>query len=150
MSHNRKASVMNASIHRFSGIAVMVICACAPGDRRPAPAVTADDPPDSVFHGLERRLLESTGTSIDFAITADRAHQANLAGNLTMEPGNRTYLHADGTFESDSFALRLVSNGTRMQKSNGNASSDHDTPNQLNGAIVIGLTRMGLLHNLAR
>ncbi len=150
MSSARVRATMTAPVYLLLGIAA-VVSACAPADRRSPPAVTADHPPDSVFDGLERRLLESSGTSIDFAITAAAgAFQTNLAGNLSMEPGNRVHLRAEGTFGPDSFALRLVSDGTRMRVSNGAVSSDHDTPAELNAAIVIGLTRMGLLHNLAR
>ena len=104
---------------------------------------------DSVFYAVERQLLESDETVVNFHITAEGAFQADLRGRLLLQSGNRAELSAVGTFGPDSVNARLVSDGSEMRYGNG-VELIADTPVGLNESIAVGMTRMGLLHNLVR
>ena len=109
-------------------------------------------PPDAEtrFHGFERQLLQSPGIILRYRITAEGPFEAALTGTLWVRPGNRIRLDASGSFGENRVDMLLVSDGSRMQVKVGEDVKIHDTPGELNEAVLIGLTQMGLLHNLAR
>lgn len=104
---------------------------------------------DSLFYAVEQMLLETDSNLIRFHITADGPLTADLRGDLVLLAGNRAMLNATGTFGPDSARLHLESDGSTMHFGNG-VDLDGETPRELNRALVIGMTRMGLLHSLAR
>ena len=69
---------------------------------------------------------------------------------MILAKDNRLNLDAAGTFAGKPTNIKLVSNGSRMRLTVGTEVIDMETPKALNEGILIGLTRMGLLHNLAR
>jgi hypothetical protein len=106
--------------------------------------------PGTVYHDLEQEMLISSGLELEYDITATGVFQASLHGMLALGRENQVRLEGVGTFGSDSVDLLLVSDGSHMRMTVGSAVQDLATPAGLHEAIVIGFTRMGLLHNLAR
>lgn len=108
-------------------------------------------PPEEAFAAVERILLETEHLAAEeVLVRADSALTVRLTGGLWLGPDGRARLDADGRFEIDT-ALRLVSDGTRMAggRTDG-VRFDTTAAPALREALVLGLTRMGLLHNLAR
>ncbi len=110
--------------------------------------VTASDPVAAVAQ-VESVLLAERTVRIEFAITAEGAVSADLRGELLLAPGNLARIDAAGSFDGAAADLQLVSDGVQLVARAGERTSTGDTPAGLREGLVIGLTRMGLLHNLA-
>lgn len=106
--------------------------------------------PERFFSDLEDRLLQHPESRIGFRITADGAFTAALEGELFLGDENDVALSSQGTFGPDSVSLSLRVADGRLIGGNGDRSFEEPVPAGLREALVIGLTRMGLLHNLAR
>lgn len=105
--------------------------------------------PGEVFEGIEERLLDGQSL-LRFHVTSSGAFAAELRGDLKLREGNVLSLKASGTFGDQDVELYLESDGTRLTGGNGTQNIDMETPTALREAVVLGLTRMGILHNLAR
>ena len=105
--------------------------------------------PGEVFEGIERRLL-SERMVLRFHVTSSGAFAADLQGELELQDDNVLSLKAAGTFGEQDVELRLDSDGTSMTGGNGVQNFDEETPAALRESVALGLTRMGILHNLAR
>lgn len=108
--------------------------------------------PATLFHDLEQRLLGAHSIELTYQLIAEGAITANLSGTLSIRRGNVLSLRSTGTFAGQPFAIHLTSDGISME---GGFQADvdafsQDTPGGLNVAVIIGATRMGLLHNHAR
>lgn len=124
---------------------LVLLPACSPGES----GSTAEGPAGE-FETVEERLMEASTSRVDFTITATGAVEVGLEGSLLLAEGGRARLEARGTFGGDEVDLLLVSDGERMRMTNGTDTTETATPPALREALVIGLTRMGVLHNLAR
>lgn len=124
-------------------ILLLLLAACAGGAEAPQDPATA-------FAQLEEALLAAPAIRLPYEIVADGAFQASLRGTLLVSQGNRLRLEGAGTFGGDSVDLALISDGSRMQWRVGDHTEEQPTPDALNQAVLLSLTRMGLLHNLAR
>ena len=103
----------------------------------------------TLFRDAEERLVTADRVEIRSRITSSGAIAAELSGSLVLEAGNKATLRYTGTFAGERVDLHLVSDGLRMRGGNGVQRFDEPTPHALNEALVIGLMRMGTLHNLA-
>jgi len=108
--------------------------------------------PGALFNQLEQQLLNAEHIEISYRLLAEGAVSADLKGTLTVNQGNNVELKSTGTFAGQPFELHLSSDGISMQ---GGPQKDTNTfedvvPLGLNEALLIGATRMGLLHNHAR
>lgn len=112
-------------------------------------AHAADETPAETLALLEERLLESDEISIEFSIVASGAVKAELAGSAALAPPADTAITADGTFAGQPAQIRLAANPLRIIGGNGDVVFDQPMPLDLKGGLILGLTRMGLLHNLA-
>lgn len=115
--------------------------------------------PDTVV-GLERLktseeiLLNTPNLTVKFEIESQGENPAKMSGTLHLFEGNKLHLVSEGHFKSDQVQITVDSRdptGTNRTLSKGpSASSFRDPPQgKLREAIVLGLMRMGLLHNLA-
>lgn len=131
-------------------LGALVITACASGPRPLG---------DSVV-GLERLkaseeiLLTAPKLSAKFEIESQGENPAKLTGTLLLFSGNQLHLVSEGHFKSDQVQLTVDSrdpSGTNRSLTKGPSANSHRDPPQakLREAMVLGLTRMGLLHNLA-
>lgn len=128
----------------------------APADADPSSAAAdpspaeADLTPAQLFTALEERLLERTHTALAFRITSEGAFSADLAGDLVIGEGDDIRLMAEGTFGDDTVSPSLRVRDGRMVGGNADQRFDDPVPAALRESIILGLTRMGLLHTLAR
>ncbi len=115
-----------------------------------APAPSSDPRAEAAFRELEGKLLHEKSLRIKFRITSEGPVTSSLQGQLRTRSGNRAEIEASGTFRSKPVELRFESDGKRMRWTAEGREIDLDTPKELNAAIIVGFTRMGLLHNVAR
>jgi len=101
------------------------------------------------FERLEQRLLNADSICVRFHIESSGAVASKLHGSARfVQSGNGATMQAAGTFAGKDVDLKLESaNGRLLLGPDG--QYDKATPPALYEALVIGLTRMGLLHNLA-
>lgn len=105
--------------------------------------------PDVKFYKLEKRLAGARVLKMDFSITAEGAVTVDISGNLEMKEG-RILLKGSGVFAGKSVDLFLSSDGRQVEYGNRDERKTAASPPDLRNAILTGLTRMGILHNLAR
>ena len=134
-------------------ILILAAAACRP-EADPEPVQSADpitsiDPAD-VIRALENRLLDANVARLAFHVTAEGAFQADIRGELNIEPGGRVGLTGTGFFGPDSVDLFLLSERGKLEYGNGPDRTTIPTPSYLTESLLIGLSRMGILHNLAR
>jgi hypothetical protein len=110
----------------------------------------ADLPAESALAEVERWLLETAPLQIQFIVTSEGAVESNLRGAVALLEAEGLSITADGQFIGAEQMLRLMGDGQRLTLSSPAGSSEVAQPAGLREAVVIGFTRMGILHNLAR
>ncbi len=127
-----------------------LLAACAP---EPAVLPEFAEPElvdaEAIFREMESTLVSADTVHFQCSITSEGVVSSDLAGSLWLASGNRTRIDVAGTFAAEAVELTLLSDGTRLAGGSGAATFDIETPVGLREAILIGATRMGLLHNLA-
>ncbi|MCA9648968.1 MAG: hypothetical protein H6712_32330 [Myxococcales bacterium] len=119
--------------------------AVAPSADEPAPEAIASA--ETAFQELEQRLL-AEGTRLRFHITAEGAVEVDLRGELRVD--DELDLRVKGLFAGEAYELRLWTQGDLLLGGPvGTPAFEQPRPAALAPAIVVGLTRMGLLHNIA-
>jgi hypothetical protein len=113
----------------------------------PAPEPEVAPMSASELERIETALLERD-VQLRFDIAASGAVQARLAGELRMK-GEWVSLRASGTFGGNPMEVSLTADGERLTGTSGAAKLDLPQPPELADAIVVGMTRMGILHNVA-
>ena len=98
---------------------------------------------------LESSLLENIRRSVDYTIRSTGAFEVSLSGSLFIGEQRDISILADGLFGEMPVNLIYASTGDSVFGSNGSIVFDGISPDSLKNAVVIGLSRMGLLHNLA-
>ncbi len=114
----------------------------------PATAVTAELAPGTAFNSLEQRLLAGSW-QLRFEVVATGAIAVKMAGELRV--AEEIDLRARGTFIDTEYDLRLWTRGDRLFA--GPIDGPHieaPRPTALVPALAMGLSRMGILHNVAR
>jgi hypothetical protein len=131
----------------FCGLLVLIL-GCGPSPRpeqassRPQPAVE--------FGALEDRLLDADVVRFDFHVSAQGVVEADLQGALDIGPADRVRLTASGRFGGQPVDLLLQSDNGELEIGSTTNRTTTARPARLKEALLIGLTRMGILHNLAR
>ena len=117
---------------------------------RKLPVEDAGDDAATDFALIEERLLSLGTVYLDFQVSFEGVVNSHIEGTLVLQSGQAARLAAGGTFDDRPVSLRLESDGSQI--SGGSASGDFQepTPRALREGLVLGLTRMGLLHNLAK
>ena len=101
------------------------------------------------FRQVELMLLRSSALEIATRVTSEGAFESSLAGTVSLQQGNEAAIDVSGSFGAP-VDLRLSSDGNRLIGGSATGEFDVPTPEGLNEAIIIGMTRMGILHTLAR
>jgi hypothetical protein len=114
-------------------------------DPIPDPAVEAP----RLVEALESLLMGETGVILPFRVQAEGGFEAELEGSLQLASGGRARLNATGTFGDLPVEALLISDGRRMVWTNNGVRHEGETPRYLREGLVLGLSRMGILHNLA-
>jgi len=103
----------------------------------------------SAFRELEARMLQAVHVEFEFEIEAEGAVAGGFDGTFRLTRDDRVEIEADGELAGNFLSLRLEGDGNRMRGGPSGRRFDTEQPPTLREALVIGLTRMGLLHNLA-
>jgi hypothetical protein len=119
-------------------------------DASPVGAPSGDPTADELFAAVEARLLASPNVTIAYEVASTGAFESALRGDLRIEPDGTVDLAAGGTFGDSAVELRLRSDGRTMEGGNALRGFRGEAAPALRDALVIGMTRMGILHNLAR
>jgi hypothetical protein len=143
MSASRGGSLTRSALGTLT---VGVLAACS--GQEPEPGLPADA--TEALSVIEDRLIEGGPATVRFEVSAEGAFSASLAGELRLLAGDDVALEAEGTFGGHPVTLELASGDGVMIWGNQDARRDGPHPEALREALVIGLTRMGILHNLAR
>lgn len=147
--------------------AILCACACRPHGTsadaptttdavaEPPPVVAAPVDPAARLRSLESQLLDAAAVHIEFEITAsvDGAGSdgdTTLRGVLSLGRDGRMTLAAGGTFAGEVGDVNLTCDGTTMRGVAGKGRFELPRAPELGPAVLIGLTRMGVLHNIAR
>ncbi len=149
----------------------VVVCACACACRpqaatpsapptatevaAPTPSASTQLDPAARMQALEARLLDATGVHIEFEITANvdgagTAGDTTLRGVLSLTRDGRMTLAARGTFAGQVGEVHFECDGTTMRGTAGKGRFELPCAPELGPAVLLGLTRMGVLHNIAR
>jgi hypothetical protein len=113
-----------------------------------APAAAED--PHAVLERLEARLLQAQRIELEVQIESNGAVQSNFEGRAELGEANRIELAFAGQFAGQPQELLLKSNGRAVTLGNSAGQRREEVDAESNRAVLIGLVRMGLLHNLAR
>lgn len=116
----------------------------------PAVAAAQGEDPQALMAQLEERLLNARRIAIEAAIEARGAVTVKLVGRTEIRDRNRASLAYLGDFAGRAADLLLQSDGRTMRIRAGGDESWERAGRELNRALVIGWTRMGQLHALAR
>jgi len=124
--------------------------ACAPSSLANPARVSAAGPgllpPHAAFDDLEHRLLSARSVRVKARLHAEGLVTASISATLLLA-GRRLRLDLDGDLEGQPVRGRLTSDGARLAGTGGKKPLATDTPPALAEGMLLGLTRMGLLHN---
>jgi hypothetical protein len=127
-------------------VAVPLLAACGPDARDSLSGLEGEE----AFHRLEEGLLARQEMEIHYHITSKGLFVAELEGAMRLERDQGAFLDGEGVFGDDPVALHLEVSAGWMKGGNQDEGFEGPAPTGLREAMVVGLTRMGLLHNLAR
>lgn len=125
----------------FLFLVLTVGCASAPVNDKSARAA---------FQQIENHLLSAGVLRVDYQIEARGAVTAKLDGDLVMQKPALAAINASGRFAGADVAPVLVSDGKRMRGGVAPHYFDGELAADLRGGLLVGLMRMGILHNLAK
>jgi len=103
----------------------------------------------SEFGQLESRLLDADQVTIRFDIRSTGAVDSALSGQAEISRSGQTDIHAEGAFGGATADLKLNASADKLTGGNGEQSFETARPDSLAEGLLVGFTRMGLLHNLA-
>ena len=116
-----------------------------------APAAgAADEDPVQLMSALEARLIHARHVLIEAQIEARGAIAASLTGRTELFDRNRARAEYHGQFAAAPADLSFEIDSRITQLRSGAAQRAEPTGPEANRALIVGLTRMGLLHDLAR
>jgi len=99
---------------------------------------------------LEGKLLGARVARLHYEVVAEGAYTARAEGALLVAAGGRVRLSGKGAFGGEAMSVELWSDGARMRGgARAKPFAEQATPPGLAEALWVGLTRMGILHNLA-
>lgn len=102
------------------------------------------------FAALEAQLLDARIVRVNSIISASGALTVNLNGRSEISAGGHAALVHTGTFAGRGMTLELRSDGRQLTLARDDETVQVASGRESNRALLIGLTRMGLLHNLAQ
>lgn len=105
---------------------------------------------EAAMRRLESRLLQAPSISMLFHITSLGVREANLTGRLSLALDGHINIEVEGMIGGTEVKARLTADISSLLISNNGDLTEAVTPEMLREAIIIGFTRMGLMHNLAR
>ena len=147
---------MRRTISQGILVPTLVLFACllpvAPSAQEASPSTQeGSGRAEELFYALEEKLLRGTAWVVRAQTTSEGAFESSLSGAVALRQGNIAHIELDGTFGGEPVDAFLLSDGAVLLYGEAQVGSFEDgVPWALNEAIIIGMTRMGLLHNFAR
>lgn len=131
-------------------LVAFVFAGCAAG---PQPIPSSLSPAERLA-ASERALLTAKGVSATFDIESMGENASVMKGSLELIDGNALRVLAEGTMKNETVQVELDSREPdsphRASTKGPNVTSHRDPPApKLREAVALGLSRMGLLHNLS-
>ena len=120
---------------------VFLVAACGPTAAQPTTTPTAVGA-GQLLSQTEAKLLSATSLHVTSTIVASGAVSAEITVQVDLTAGNKLRFHVVGLFNGTKVDTTYVSNGTLDHKG-------ESVPAHLQQAVVVGMVRMGLLHNVA-
>lgn len=117
----------------------LVMLACASGQ--------AERSPQEIFERMEQRLMLED--RIEFTVESTGAFEASFEGSIDQR-GGEIALRAMGTWAGSPAAVSAETNGDSLVVTSPTERHDLDREPDVARSVIIGLSRMGVLHNLAR
>ncbi|NNE70124.1 MAG: hypothetical protein HKN29_07130 [Rhodothermales bacterium] len=117
--------------------AVLLLVGCG----NPDPAATFDE--------MEGSLLAASQVSFDFAVTAEGVIEGNFTGSVETSADGTLALRSTGNFIGRDLEMEMATDGDSLRMVTTEMSDALPNPPETFKAMVIGLTRMGIMHNLA-
>ncbi len=135
----------------FLGLVVLTIGCLQPEEAEIVPPLSPPPMTDGEkdFQDMEDRLLAASTVLIRAKITAEGAFSADLLGESEIKRGNRIKMKYEGDFGDKQHRLELRSDGEMLRGGSPMNRLELACPGKLNEGVLLGATRMGLLHNLA-
>ncbi len=124
---------------------VVVLLACGSGGEQ----MESPTEPARRLEELERRLLAADTVRFAYRVTAQGAVDAELAGNVSMV-GDRIDVTGAGQFAGQPVEMFVRKDDEGCEFGNGTTHQSLPAPGEIRQALLIGFTRMGILHNLVR
>lgn len=125
-----------------------LLAGCAAGPRPIPPGTSAVDR----LHAMEEVLTKATKLSGTFELSSQGENAGTFKGSLTLLEENKLKLTAEGSFKGEYAYVELDSRDgaiTRTSTRGPKATTFRDLPApKLREAVALGLSRMGLMHNL--
>jgi len=107
------------------------------------------DDPSAAFAQLEQRLLAAPAVLSISHLSAEGAFGADLRSEHLITRSGRGRVRAVGTFGGQAVDVRLEFDGERMTLTTAQGTRELPQPADLRGGLLLGMTRMGWLHNVA-
>lgn len=109
--------------------------------------------PKEVFDKMEANLMKIKNRRVKFRIEATGALTGTFEGEILFKKGSVMDYRTSGKFLGKDHRLFLLCDGSKLR--GGSSSSEKspfemDAPAGLRPGILIGMSRMGLMHNIAR
>ncbi|MBC8068650.1 MAG: hypothetical protein IAG13_09985 [Deltaproteobacteria bacterium] len=98
---------------------------------------------------LEARLRAASRMQLTFDITARGVVEADVRGLLVVERGKLVRIDASGRFAGAPGEVVLEADARSVRGTSGTKRFEIQRPAELDAALLLGLTRMGALHNLS-
>jgi hypothetical protein len=102
------------------------------------------------FNRLEQLLLTQPNYRLNFSVRSEGAFTVDLNGTLHIRGGENLSLTATGTFGNERVSLQFTTDGRLMEGGSQQKTFSAEAPEHLKDALILGFTRMGILHNLSR
>ena len=99
---------------------------------------------------IEAKLLSAPQVILGFEITATGGVEANLQGSLALRGKDEIELTVSGNFACDEIDLMIHNAEDGLLIGAKDSPRTIAMPAALRDSVVIGFTRMGILHNIAR
>lgn len=110
----------------------------------------AGEDPAQLMAQLEARLLAAKRVVIEAQVQSRGMVSSELSGRCELRDRNRASSAWSGAFAGKPVDVGLEADGRRFELRSGDERRQEAGAAQHNRAVLVGLTRMGLLHNLAR
>ncbi|MFO7768508.1 MAG: hypothetical protein R6W82_06100 [bacterium] len=138
-------------------VSLALLTSCGRGEQVPRlpnhdaffAALSSDDHIEA-FGLMEEGIEGMEAVRMTYTVESSGAFTAFLTGVLDLRTDADTLLTAQGSFGGEVMDLVLAIRGDSLIARSGDRQKSVERPEDVREALVIGLTRMGIFHNLAR